>query len=75
MSRVQVEHLADDFPLTVELKQIEKIRKAMTRPIVGVNTDIGAGSNNVDRGNFWMNVFGGAVGIVPVKQALDRAAK
>ena len=46
--RVQVEHFANDFPMTVELDQIEEIRKAMPCPVVCVNTDIGARSDHVN---------------------------
>ena len=46
--RVQVEHFANDFPMTVELDQIEEIRKAMPCPVVCVNTNIGARSDHVN---------------------------
>jgi hypothetical protein len=31
---MQIENLADNLPMTVELHQIEEIRKAMARPVV-----------------------------------------
>ena len=48
MSRVQVEHLADDFPLTVKLYKIEEVSKAMTCPVVSVNSYIGARAHYVN---------------------------
>jgi hypothetical protein len=32
--RVEVEHLADNFPMTVKFHQVEKISETVTRPVV-----------------------------------------
>jgi len=43
-SRMQIENLADDLSVTVELHMIEEISKAMPCPVVLVNTNISARS-------------------------------
>ena len=49
---MKVEHLADDFPMAVELNEIEEVSKAMTSPVISVNSYIGASAHNIDRRDF-----------------------
>ena len=65
---MQVEHLANNLPLTVELDEIEEIRETMPSPVVQVNTDACACNENVNRTNLHLDVLGCTVTVIPVKQ-------
>ena len=71
-SRVQVEHLAHDLPFAVELDKIEEIRETMPSPVVRVNTDASACTDNVNRTDLRLDLLGRTVGVIPVKQPLNR---
>ncbi len=71
-SRVQVEHLANNLPFTVELDEIKEIRETMPSPVVRVNTDARACTDNVNRTDLRLNVLGRTVAVIPVKQSLNR---
>src|SRR5882762_2001469 len=72
---MEVEHLADDLPLAVELDQIEEVGEPVAGPVVDVDAHAGAGTDHVNVGEAGLNVLGRAVLVVPVVQALDRTAE
>ncbi len=71
-SRVQVEHLANDLPFAVELHEIEEIGETMPSPVVRVNTDASARTDNVNRTDLRLDVLGRTIVVIPVKQSLNR---
>lgn len=72
---MQVKHLADNLPLPIEFDEIEEVREPMAGPIVSVNANIGACADDIDRADPALDVLGGAIGVIPVKQALNGASK
>jgi len=72
---VQVEDLTYNLPLTVELNEIEEIRKAMACPVIRVDSDIGTGTNHLYTAYFCLDVFGRTIRVIPIEQALNRSAE
>src|SRR6476660_3973834 len=74
-SGVKEEDLADHLPLPVKFQKIEEAGEAVARPVVLVDPDVGACPHDIDRAEPDLDTRGGAVLVVPVEQALDRAAE
>src|SRR5688500_19755710 len=49
-SGVQIEHLADNFPLTIDFYEIEEVGEPVPCPVVGVQAHAGDGADHVDAG-------------------------
>ena len=72
---MQVEHLADDFPLPLDLYEIEEVRKSVSRPVVGVQTHVGCRPDHIDAGETALDARRRAVLVVSIVETLDRAAE
>ena len=72
---MQVENLVHDLPLSVYLQEIEKIGKAVARPVIRFQAHTGGSADNIDMSDAGNDVRGRAVFIIPVIEVLDRTGK
>src|SRR5262245_29722547 len=68
---MQVEDLADDLPLTVDLQKREHVRESMTRPVVEFQAHSCDGPSYVDTAKAGLESRCGPVLVIPVKEPLD----